>query len=201
MKSMTTLGVLTLIFFISTPVWAQTGNEKKEPLPLLTVASVDLKRYGGKWYEIARYPNKFQKNCVGNTTATYTLKENNRLEVVNECLEKDGSVDRAKGEARIVDKTTNAKLEVRFAPSLLSFIPAVWGDYWIIDLADDYSYAAIGDPDRKYFWILSRTPKLDDAVYQDILRRAEKLGFDPAKVEKTPQNVEAVKGAVIEKQE
>ena len=125
----------------------------------------------------------------------------NRLEVVNECLEKDGTVERAKGVARIVDKTTNAKLEVRFAPPFLSFIPAVWGDYWIIDLADDYSYSAVGDPDRKYFWILSRAPQLDDAVYQDILRRAEKLGFNPAKVEKTSQNAEAVKGAVIEKQE
>jgi apolipoprotein D and lipocalin family protein len=165
-----------------------------------TVAKVDLKQYSGKWYEIARYPNKFQEKCVGNTTATYTQKSNGRIEVLNECLKKDGTTDNAKGDAKIIDKTTNAKLEVRFAPSFLSFIPAVWGDYWIIDLDNDYKYAAIGDPKRKYFWILSRTPELNDATYQNILRRAEKMGFNPGKVIKTPQKVEAVKGAVVDKQ-
>ena len=105
-----------------------------------------------------------------------------------------------KGEAKIVDKNTNARLKVRFAPPLLSFIPAVWGDYWIIVLDDKYNYAAIGDPDRKYLWILSRTPELDDATYQSILRRVEKLGFSPGKLDKTHQNMEAVKGAVVDKQ-
>jgi apolipoprotein D and lipocalin family protein len=165
-----------------------------------TVAKVDLKQYSGKWYEIARYPNRFQEKCVGNTTATYTQKSTGRIEVLNECLKKDGTTDSAKGDAKIIDKTTNAKLEVRFAPSFLSFIPAVWGDYWIIDLDNDYKYAAIGDPKRKYFWILSRTPELNDATYQNILRRAEKMGFNPGKVIKTPQKVEAVKGAVVDKQ-
>ena len=176
-------------------VCAQKG---KTDLP--TVPQVDLKRYAGKWYEIARYPNKFQEKCVGNTTATYTLKEKAKIEVINECLKKDGVTDSAKGEAKIVDAATNAKLEVRFAPSFLSFIPQVWGDYWIIDLDDNYKYAAVGDPERKYLWILSRTPEIDDATYQNILRRVEKLGFSPGKLNKTPQNAQAVKGAVVDKQ-
>lgn len=193
-------GALAAVLLASATVFAQDKKKSDEPAPLATVASVDLKRYAGKWYEIGRYPNKFQKQCVGNTTATYNLKENGKIEVINECLQKDGTVDRAKGEAKVVDKTTNAKLEVRFAPGFLSFIPAVWGDYWIIDLDDNYEYVAIGDPDREYFWVLSRTAELSDAVYQNILRRAEAKGFNPGKVVKTPQKMEAVKGAVVEKQ-
>jgi apolipoprotein D and lipocalin family protein len=167
---------------------------------LSTVPRVDLKRYAGKWFEIARYANKFQDGCAGNVTATYTLKEAGKIEVLNECMKKDGTTNQAKGDAKIVDKATNAKLEVRFAPSFLSFIPQVWGDYWIIDLDDDYNYAAVGDPKRKYLWILSRQSEMDDATYQNILRRVEKLGFSPGKLNKTTQNVQPVKGAVVDKQ-
>ncbi len=187
----------TFLIFAATVSGQQ--NESKATAALTTVPSVDLKRYSGKWFEIARYENKFQKQCVGNTTATYAIKTDGKVEVINECLKKNGEIERARGEARIVDKKTNAKLEVRFAPAALSFLTAVWGDYWILELDDNYQYTVIGDPKRKYFWILSRTPELSDATYQNILRRAEKLGFDPAKVYKTPQKVEAVKGSVIEK--
>lgn len=187
---------LILILQLFTVVFAAAQNKTE----LKTVQNVDLKQYSGKWFEIARYPNKFQEKCVGNTTATYTIKEDKTIEVVNECLEKDGEIDSAKGKGKIVDKKTNAKLEVRFAPAFLSFLPQVWGDYWIIDLDENYKYAAIGDPKREYFWILSREPEIDDATYQAILRRAEEKGFDPAKVYKTPQNVEVIKGEVIKKQ-
>lgn len=159
---------------------------------LKTVSSVNIERYAGRWYEIAKYPNRFQKSCVGNTTADYVLKSNGRIEVTNQCMKKDGKVNRAVGEAKIVDKTTNAKLNVRFAPRLLSFLPFVWGDYWVIELADDYSYAVVsGGPSRDYFWILSRKPDLDDTLYQGILRRAEAMGFKPSRVERTPHNMVA----------
>jgi apolipoprotein D and lipocalin family protein len=187
MKKILYLAILAM-FSLTLTVSAQNKNTNA----LQTVASVDLKQYSGKWFEIARYPNKFQKQCVGNTTATYTLKSNNKIEVL--------IVDDAKGDARIVDKKSNAKLEVRFAPKFLSFISAVWGDYWIIDLDEKYQYAVIGDPKREYFWILARDAKMSDETYQNILRRAEEKGFNPAKVVKTPQNVEVVKGEVIEKQ-
>jgi len=175
---------------------AQDGK----PGPLTTVASVDLKRYSGKWYEIARYPNRFQKQCVGNTTATYTIKPDGKLEVLNECLTKDGTVDSVKGEAKVADKATNTKLKVRFAPSFLSSFGFVWGDYWVIDLGQSYEYSVVGDPKREYLWVLSRTPELSEPVYQNILRRVQVLGFNPGKLEKTPQKAEALKGAVIEKQ-
>jgi apolipoprotein D and lipocalin family protein len=168
-----------------------------KPAELTAVPLLDLNRYSGKWYEIAKYPNKFQKQCVGNTTATYTLKPNGRIEVANECLKKDGTTERAVGEAKIPNKSNNAKLKVRFAPKALSFLPFVWANYWVIELADDYSYSVIGEPGRDYFWILARKPSLDDKTYQNILRRAETMGFVPGRVEKTPQNAEAVKGAVL----
>ena len=182
-----------LIIILAAGILPSFGQDaKSKPGELLTVKSVDLNRYSGKWIEIARYPNKFQKSCVGNTTATYTIKDSGKIEVINECLEKNGRIKRAKGKARIADKETNAKLEVRFAPSFLSFLPSVWGDYWIIDLAEDYSYAAIGDPKREYFWILGRQPEIEDSVYQGILRRAEVQGFDPARIIRTPHYVEVI---------
>jgi len=188
--------VITLLLLSLTVI---VGAQVETPDPVTTVGKVDLDKYQGTWFEIARYPNKFQKKCVGNTTATYRKLESGRIEVVNECLMRNGKINKAKGTAKIVDTKTNAKLKVRFAPGWLSFIPAVWGDYWILDLDKEYKHVAIGDPDRKYFWILSRTPTMDTKTYQDILRRAEKMGFAPNKVIDTPQNVETIKGTVIEK--
>ncbi|MBK7705548.1 MAG: lipocalin family protein [Acidobacteria bacterium] len=172
---------IMLLVLISASVGASAQTELK------TVPSVDLKRYSGKWFEIARYPNRFQKQCVGNVSATYTQKSNGRIEVLNECLLKNGKINRAKGDAKIVDGSGNSKLKVRFAPAFLSFIPAVWGDYWIIELDPDYKFVVIGEPKREYFWILSRESKMDDATYQGILGRAKTMGFDPAKVVKTEQ--------------
>lgn len=200
MKKIVLAAVLPALLLFSTVLFAQQ-NQAVAVTEVKTVPNVDLKRYSGKWFEIARYPNKFQKKCVGNTTSTYTIKDEDTIEVLNQCLEKNGTTDEAKGKAKIVDSTTNAKLKVRFAPGFLSFLPAVWGDYWIIDLDNNYQYAAVGDPKREYFWILSRTPEMSDAVYQNILRRVEKMGFKPGQVIKTPQNTTVVKGAAIPKQQ
>jgi len=185
------LGFL-FVFVIAGGAFAQGSQPKLEAVP-----KVELDRYLGKWYEIAKYPNKFQKQCVGNTTATYSRKQNGRLEVLNECLKKDGTMEAAKGEAKIADKQTNSKLKVRFAPGFISFLPFVWANYWVIDLAPDYSYAVIGEPNRDYFWILAREPEMDDATYQQILRKAESMGFNPGRVEKTPQGVETIRGGVL----
>lgn len=185
---------------ISAVLTSSALGQTKSPAAVTTVQKVDLKRYAGKWFEIGRYQNRFQKQCVGNTTANYTFKPNGKIEVRNECLLKDGKTEVAIGEAKIADKATNAKLKVRFAPAALSFLPFVWGNYWIIDLDPNYGWVAIGEPKREYFWVLSRTSKLDDATYQSILRRAEAMGFDPAKVMRSPQNAEILKGTVIVKQ-
>ncbi|MBK9164478.1 MAG: lipocalin family protein [Acidobacteria bacterium] len=181
-----------LVIAATAAAFAQGVQPKVEAVP-----TVELDRYLGKWYEIAKYPNKFQKQCVGNTTATYSRKQNGRLEVLNECLKSDGTMEAAKGEAKIADKKTNSKLKVRFAPGYLSFLPFVWANYWVIDLAPDYSYAVIGEPKRDYFWILAREPEMDDATFQQILRKAEAMGFNPGRVERTPQKVETIPGGVL----
>ncbi len=144
--------------------------------PLQTVNFVDLNRYIGKWYEIARYPNSFQKSCVG-SMATYSLRDDGKINVVNECYNKSfsGKLHSAKGKAWVVDKETNARLKVSF------FWPFA-GDYWIIELGQDYEYAVIGHPRRKYLWILSRTPVMADDVYQSILTRLQEQEYDTAKL-------------------
>ncbi|MER3427442.1 MAG: hypothetical protein C4334_04955 [Pyrinomonas sp.] len=148
------------------------------------VSRVDLDRYVGTWYEIARYPNRFQRQCVGDTTATYELRPDGKIRVTNRCRKRDGKFDTAKGTARVVDKRTNAKLKVTF------FWPFS-GDYWIIDLDPDYRYAVVGAPSRKYLWILSRTPQLDEATYRRILERVAAQGFDVERLVKTPQRAGA----------
>ncbi len=186
-----TLTVWAGILFAGSIVAQSTAKPELSP-----INGINLERYAGRWYEIAKYPNRFQKQCVANTTANYTVKKNGRIEVLNECVRKDGTSVKAIGEAKVGDKSNNAKLKVRFAPGFISFLPFVWANYWVIDIAPDYSYSVIGEPGRNYFWILSRSPEMNTATYQTILRRAETMGFDPNRVEKTPQNAEILKGSV-----
>lgn len=175
----TVCAVITIIS-VATNAFGRVSETKK---PLETVSSVDLKRYAGKWYEVARLPNKFEKQCVGNVTAEYVLQKNGKIQVTNKCDEANGKKTVAKGEARIRDKQTNAKLEIRFAPKFLSFIPAVWGDYWIIALdAENYQYALVGDESRNYLWFLSRTAQIDRAKYEELVKIAADKGFDTTKI-------------------
>jgi len=160
------------------------AQKKEKPT---TVQSVDLKKYAGQWYEIARYPNEFQKKCLSNVTAEYILEEGGGITVINRCKTADGAANEAKGKARVKDKQTNAKLEVRFAPRILSFIPNVWGDYWILDLGADYDYALVGSPDRKYLWVLSRTPEIDSTKYENMMQIARQEGYNPDRLIKTEQ--------------
>jgi len=149
--------------------------------PLETVPFVDLSRYTGIWYEIARYPNSFQEGCVG-SRATYSLTNDGRISVLNECYDRsfDGGIRSAHGSARVIDKSSNAKLKV-------SFFWPFSGDYWIIDLGRDYEYAVIGNPKRKYLWILSRTKILEGNKYDEILERLKEKQYDTTKLIPTPQ--------------
>ena len=152
-------------------------EESKQPLDV--VPAVDFNHYAGTWFEIARLPNRFQNQCLGDVTATYTLLDDGDIKVVNRCRNENGLIEEAEGRAkRASNEAPNTKLKVRFAPSFLSFLPFVWGDYWIIDLATDYSYAVIGEPARKYLWILSRTPTMEDTMMQSILDRVKQKGYD-----------------------
>jgi len=168
---------LTILAFILATMPVRVIADAPPP----TVRSVELSRYVGKWYEIARYPNRFQRDCMGDVTAEYTLRKDGKIAVRNSCRKKNGSLSQARGTAKIADTTTNSKLKVTF------FWP-FYGDYWIVDLASDYSYAIVGEPKRKYLWILSRTPKMDPVLYESLLLKVAQIGYDPGKLIKTPQS-------------
>lgn len=157
------------------------------PTPLRVVPTVDLERYAGTWYEVARLPNRFQDQCVGDVVARYAVRPDGRIAVTNSCRTTEGKTDSATGVARRVEGQPPSILQVRFAPAVLSFLPAVWGDYQIIALGSDYDHAVVGTPDRKYLWLLSRTAQMDAALYQRLLDGARAQGFDVAQVVATSQ--------------
>jgi apolipoprotein D and lipocalin family protein len=153
--------------------------------PLKTVENVDLNKYTGLWYEIAKIPNSFQDHCVKGTTAEYSIKENGDIKVINSCVDEDGELDEADGVAKVVDKKSNAKLEVSFV-SFLGWRP-FWGDYWIIGLDENYKWAIVGHPERKYGWILSRTKEPDDKTMNKIFEILKQKGYNPSDFEMTSQ--------------
>ena len=155
---------------------------------LTTVTSLDVPRYMGTWFEIAKYPTWFQKKCVGAASAAYSLMGDGRVQVINRCRLANGDISEAKGLARQIGPATSPKLEVRFAPAWLSFLPFVWGRYWVIDLDADYQLAAVSEPGRQYLWILSRTPKVDPVRYQQLLGRLRQKGFNLDRLETTAQD-------------
>ena len=157
------------------------------PRPVRSVREVDLRRYAGTWYEVARLPNRFQRKCRAETIAVYELLTNGELRVVNTCRGADGQLIRAEGRAKLADRDgPTSRLKVRFAPAILSFLPMVWGDYWILDLTADYGAALVGTPDRKYLWVLSRKPQLDDATFDRLVSTAAAQGFDVARLTRSP---------------
>jgi apolipoprotein D and lipocalin family protein len=171
---------LVVIFLFTVPSNGQDmQNEPK------VVKYVDLKKYAGLWYEIAKIPNRFQKHCKQGTTAQYKLLENGKIEVINSCIEEDGERDASEGIAQVVDASSKAKLEVSFV-SILG-INLFWGDYWIIGLDTNYEYAVVGTPTRKYGWILSRTPKLSEEKLNEAFELLKSQGYEPKKFELTVQ--------------
>jgi apolipoprotein D and lipocalin family protein len=147
---------------------------------LEVVPHVELEKYLGKWYEIAHLPAKFEEGC-SDITATYGLSKDGSVTVLNEC-KRNGKVKVAKGKAKIVDKSTGAKLKVTF------FWP-FYGDYWIIKLSDNYDYAVVGTPNRKYLWILNRTPEMDGKLFSQLTEFANSKGFDVQKLIRTSHSL------------
>ena len=162
--------------FISVLLLASCGWAHTRTAPLPVVEQVDLDRYLGTWFEIARLPNRFEEGCEA-ITATYTLRDDGTIGVLNRCRvgSPSGPEKRASGRARVVDPETGAKLAV-------SFFGPFYGDYWIIALDDDYQYAVVGEPRRKYLWVLAREPTLAPDVYERLMRTAEELGFDTSRL-------------------
>lgn len=166
--------LLSIVFFVSLSTIAMSQT-------LQTVPYVDLKKYAGKWYEIASLPQRFQNGC-NCTTAEYTLTDKDYVIVENRCNRDstNGKQSYVKGKAFIVENSGNAKLKIQF------FWP-FRGKYWIIDLASDYSYAVIGHPNKKYLWVLSRTSTMNESIYQQIIARVKEKGFDISKIIRTKQ--------------
>jgi len=180
-------GALTLLTLKRTQTLragAPAGPADGAPLmraPLQVVAPVDLKRYAGLWYEQARLPNRFEKQCDGPVTAHYALLPDGTVRVQNRCQREDGQTDEALGIARAVrvpGLPGAGRLKVRFLPGWLAWLPFAWGDYWILKLDRDYQVSLVGTPDRQYLWVLSRSPTLDEATLQGELEYARTLGFD-----------------------
>lgn len=155
--------------------------------PLTTIASLDVPRYMGTWFEIAKFPNWFQKKCSGHTRADYTLKTDGTVEVINRCRLENGEPNEAIGSAKQIGPANSPKLKVRFAPAWLSFLPTVWGDYWVIDLDANYQLVAISEPKKEFLWILSRTPEVNPEEYKNLLERLSRKGFDLGKLQLTRQ--------------
>jgi apolipoprotein D and lipocalin family protein len=170
---------VSVLFLIGISAWP--GNSSNGKAPLQTVNSVDLNRYMGDWYEIARTPNRFQSRCVSDTSAHYELMPNGKVSIKNECRIGNGKMEIAKGKGSVEDKDSKAKLRV-------SFFWPFSGDYWIIVLDKDYRYAVVGEPDRKNLWVLSRTPSLDQHTYDEILKRIQAQGYEISRVQKTTQS-------------
>ena len=159
-----------------------------EPAPLKTIERLDLVRYLGTWHEIARTPNWFQQKCASDTRAEYRPQSGGTVQVINRCRSADGQLTEAIGEARRIGGPESARLEVRFAPAWLSWLPFVWGDYWVVDLDADYQLVAVSEPQRQYLWVLARQPQVDAQAYSALLGRLKQQGFDLSKLERSPQS-------------
>jgi apolipoprotein D and lipocalin family protein len=173
---------LTCLLLASVPCLALA----QEPAPVASVAAVDLARYSGKWFEIAAFPMFFQRSCVGDTTAEYSPGENGAIKVFNRCRT-DSGFDEATGKATVVEGYANSRLKV-------SFFWPFKADYWVLGLDPEYRWAVVGNPNRKYLWVLSRTPQLSGPLLEAALAGAKAQGFDLSQLHYTVQSG-APKGA------
>lgn len=171
---------------IMMPILLVTGMVSAETPA--TVDSVDIGRYAGLWYEIARIPNRFQGDCAGNVTAEYSLREDGLIDVINRCINREGTLDTARGIAKVVDSESNARLKVSFVRFL--GLPLFWGNYWILGLDDMYKWAVVGTPDRKYGWILSRTPELSESDRETIRNLLTSKGYNTDRFKETYQTLD-----------
>ncbi|MDX2473512.1 MAG: lipocalin family protein [Candidatus Krumholzibacteria bacterium] len=186
MKTINILVVMVMAAVSLGPVASQAADPVTGELPaVVPIDAVDLQQYTGLWYEVLKIPNRFQKKCARGTTATYSLRDDGRITVLNSCFKEDGKQDEAQGIAKIVAGTGNAQLEVSFV-SFLGWRP-FWGDYWVIGLEENYSWAIVGTPDRKYGWVLGRTPQLEAENMARIYSILAQNGYEKDAFEMSPQ--------------
>lgn len=173
--------LVSKIFFLVSFQLSAMGSNNPQIRDPETVEYVDLNRYMGLWYEVARFDQSFQKGCVG-VTAEYRLRDDGKVDVLNSCFQDslEGERRQAKGRAYVKDKTSQAKLRV-------SFFWPFYGDYWIFDLGENYEYAVVGSPDRDALWFLSRSPRLDPLIYEKLTQKMKEAGFDMSRLQPTEQ--------------
>jgi apolipoprotein D and lipocalin family protein len=175
---------LCLCLLLLNPAWS---DDRAEVPPLQAVPQLDLQRYLGTWYEIALYPNMFQRMCVTNTRAQYAALPDGQIEVRNSCKNAEGKTEEVIGRAKLAAANSVSQLKVRFAPEWLAWLPLVWANYWVIQLAPDYRYAVVSEPGRAYLWILARQPVLAPEDQTAILTQLVAQGFDTSRLRFTPQ--------------
>ena len=185
MKTRRRFPTLLAAGLLSLPLLIQAADHPARA-PLQSIEQLDLQRYLGRWHEIARTPNLFQQKCASDISADYALNPGGTLRVVNRCRTAQGELVEALGEARRVGEgADSAQLQVRFAPAWLSWLPWVWGDYWVIDLDPDYQLVAVSEPQRRYLWVLARQPQVDQRAYEALLARLQQRGFDLSRLQPT----------------
>ena len=165
---------------------AAQASDQPSKHAVTSVAKVNLQQYAGTWYEIARFPMFFQRNCARDVTATYSLNADGTVKVDNRCVKSNGEQIGSVGQAHAVD-ASNSQLKVTFLPSWLRWLPVGQGDYWILKLDPQYQTVLVGSPSRKYLWILSRQPQLDERTYLSYVETARKQGFDITQLQRTLQ--------------
>ncbi|MAX55435.1 MAG: hypothetical protein CL537_07995 [Alcanivoracaceae bacterium] len=176
--------VAALLPLVATLLLSACGGQEK---PLATVDKVDLQRYAGTWYEIARLPQWFQRGCY-DSTATYSLNDDGTVKVINRCQREGEQTSEAEGTARVVPGSDNAKLKVRFDNWVSRLIPTITeGNYWIIALDKDYQTVVIGEPSREYLWILARQSELPEDQYQALVQVAQEKGFPVEELQRNRQ--------------
>ena len=182
-KSIQSIGLASILSLL---VQGCAVLNQQEYRPLEVVENVEINKYMGTWYEIASIPMSFQENCTG-TTATYSLNPDQSVEVFNQCFQNtlDGPINKIKGSAWIANPDNQAKLKVQF------FWPFS-GDYWLIELDDNYQHAVVGHPSRNYLWILSRQPDLEEGIYESLLEKIQAKGYDLDRIKKTPQKTASI---------
>jgi apolipoprotein D and lipocalin family protein len=182
------LWALATLPLTSLPASAQQPTTPSDLPAVAPIAALDVPRYMGTWYELAKFPNRFQAKCTSQTRAHYLTQADGSVQVRNSCVTADGSAIEALGVAQQVGAPTSPKLLVRFAPAWLSWLPMVWGDYWVIELDANYQLAAVSDAKRDYLWVLSRTPQVDPKTYEALMTRLKAQHFDVQKLERTRQS-------------
>ena len=169
----------TLLLYCAIALALLTPPPAHAAEPVASVPELDLSRYAGQWYEIAHLPVSFQRQCAGDILVVYALRADGSIGVRNTCRTHDATQAVAEGVARTVEDHPG-RLQVRFVPSWLSWVPLVWADYWVVAMDPDYQWAVVGDPKRKYLWILAREPSMDRELFARLKARAEAMGYDLA---------------------